>query len=51
MGENFWPYGVEENRETLTALLRYSHEQGLTERELSLDELFHPSTLELNEAP
>ena len=51
MGENFWPYGVEVNRETLTALLRYSHEQGLTERELSLDELFHPSTRELNEAP
>jgi len=51
MGENFWPYGVEANRETLTALLRYSHEQGLTKRELSLDELFHPSTLELNEAP
>ena len=51
MGENFWPYGVEANRETLTALLRYSHEQGLTKRELSLDELFHPSTLELNEGP
>jgi len=51
MGENFWPYGVEANRETLTALLRYSHEQGLTQRELWVDELFHPSTLELNEAP
>jgi 4,5-dihydroxyphthalate decarboxylase len=51
MGENFWPYGVEANRDTLSALLRYSHEQGLTRRELSVDELFHPSTLEMNEAP
>ena len=38
-------------RETLTALLGYSHEQGLTHRALSVDESFHPSTLELNEAP
>ena len=51
MGENYWPYGVEANRDTLTALLQYSHEQGLTERLLSLEELFHPSTLELTEAP
>jgi 4,5-dihydroxyphthalate decarboxylase len=51
MGENFWPYGVEANRNTLTTLLQYSHEQGLTARELSVDELFHPSTLKLNEAP
>jgi 4,5-dihydroxyphthalate decarboxylase len=49
MGENFWPYGVEANRDTLTALLRYSHEQGLTDRQLSVDELFHPSTLALTE--
>jgi 4,5-dihydroxyphthalate decarboxylase len=51
MGDDFWPYGVEANRDTLTALLQYSHEQGLMERVLSPEELFHPSTLELTEAP
>ena len=51
MGEDYWPYGFEANQETLTTLLQYSHEQGLTERALSPEELFHPSTLELAEAP
>ena len=51
MGENYWPYGVEANRVALTALLQYSHEQGLTDRTPSLEELFHPSTLELVDAP
>jgi 4,5-dihydroxyphthalate decarboxylase len=51
MGENYWPYGVEANRNTLTALLQYSHEQGLTNRALPVDELFHPSTLELIDTP
>ena len=47
MGENYWPYGVEANRVALAALLQYSHEQGLTSRELAVDELFHPATLAL----
>ncbi len=51
MGENYWPYGIEANRNTLTALLQYSHEQGLTRRLLSLEELFHPSILEQTETP
>ena len=51
MGENYWPYGIESNRDTLTALLQYSYEQGLTERVLSPEELFHASTLELTETP
>ena len=50
MGENYWPYGIETNRKTLEALFRYSHEQGLASRELEIEELFHPSTLELEEA-
>ena len=29
--------------------LKYSHEQGLADRELKIDEIFHPSTLELTE--
>jgi 4,5-dihydroxyphthalate decarboxylase len=51
MGENYWPYGVETNRNTLSTLLRYTQEQGLTDRTLSIEELFHPSTLELIDTP
>jgi 4,5-dihydroxyphthalate decarboxylase len=49
MGENFWPYGIEPNRKTLDALFQYSHEQGLAKKRLTVEELFHPSTLELEE--
>jgi len=45
MGENFWPYGIEANRKTLEALFQYSYEQGLAKKRLSVEELFHPSTL------
>mgnify|MGYP001305258676 CR=1 FL=1 len=46
MGEDFWPYGVEENRVTLQALLDYEYEQGLIQRRLAVEELFAPNTLE-----
>jgi len=46
MGENFWPYGVEPNRKTLDALFQYSYEQGLAKKRLSIEELFHPATLD-----
>ena len=46
MGEDFWPYGVAANRKTLETFLGYSHEQGLSKRRLTIEELFHPSTLE-----
>jgi len=49
MGENYWPYGIEPNRTALEALFRYSYEQGLATRELTLEELFHPATLEFAE--
>jgi 4,5-dihydroxyphthalate decarboxylase len=45
-GEDFWPYGVEGNRATLEAFLRYAFEQGVTRRELKVDELFAPETRE-----
>jgi 4,5-dihydroxyphthalate decarboxylase len=47
MGENFWPYGIEPNRKALEALFLYSHEQGLAKKRSKIEELFHPSTLEL----
>jgi 4,5-dihydroxyphthalate decarboxylase len=50
MGENFLPYGVEANEKTLNALFQYSYEQGLAKKRLTIEELFHPSTLDLAEA-
>jgi 4,5-dihydroxyphthalate decarboxylase len=50
MGNNFWTYGIESNRAALDALFRYSHEQGLASRQLEIEELFHPSGLELAES-
>ena len=41
-GENFWSYGLEANRPTLTALGRYVFEQGLSPRVVAAEELFMP---------
>ncbi|WP_420227293.1 ABC transporter substrate-binding protein [Pigmentiphaga litoralis] len=46
MGEDYWPYGLERNRETLQTFLRYHHEQGLSKRLLKPEELFAPETFE-----
>ncbi|MGB1130461.1 MAG: hypothetical protein ACPG4K_10450 [Haloferula sp.] len=45
MGDNFWPYGIEVNRKPLEALFRYSHEQGLASKRLTIEELFLPESL------
>jgi len=50
MGENFWPYGVEANRKALASLFQYSYEQGLASKRLTVEEMFHPSTLPFAEA-
>ena len=39
-GEDCWPYGIEPNRCTLDAFLQYSHEQGVTNRKVQVEELF-----------
>lgn len=44
-GSDWWSYGAEANRPSIDALLQYSHEQGLSDRRLSVEELFAPSTL------
>ena len=49
MGENFWPYGIKPNRKALEALFQYSYEQGLASRKLTIEELFHPSSIEFGE--
>ena len=46
MGQDFWPYGFEPNREAVSRLLRYHHEQGLSARQLTPEEIFTPETLE-----
>ncbi|WP_233835821.1 ABC transporter substrate-binding protein [Paraburkholderia sp. ZP32-5] len=46
MGRDFWRYGVAGNEATLNAFLKYHHEQGLSNRLMTIPELFAPSTLE-----
>ena len=50
MGDNYYSYGIGPNRKTLEALFRYSHQQGLCSRELTVEELFVPATIELVES-
>jgi 4,5-dihydroxyphthalate decarboxylase len=45
IGRDWYPYGIEQNRPTIEALLQYTQEHGLTDRRPSVDELFAPSTL------
>ncbi|KIW91092.1 uncharacterized protein Z519_07986 [Cladophialophora bantiana CBS 173.52] len=41
-GEDCWPYGIEENRKTLEALVQYLHDQSMIERKVPIEELFAP---------
>jgi len=47
MGQDYWRYGVAENRKEIDALARYLQEQGLTARRLTAEDLFHPSTFSI----
>ena len=40
LGGELWPYGVEPNRPTLEAFVRFAHEQGVCHRRLDVEELF-----------
>ena len=46
MGDDFWAYGVQASRRTLEAFVRHHHAQGLSARQMSVDEIFHPATYE-----
>lgn len=46
LGEDFWSYGVPANRKVLDSFLDHHHRQGLSSRRVTVEELFHPSTLE-----
>ena len=49
MGRDFYPYGIERNRKTLETLFRYSYEQGLANRVLTIEEVFLPDSLQFTE--
>ena len=40
LGQDWWPYGIAENRKTLETVLRYHFEQGITERLFTIEEIF-----------
>jgi len=40
MGQDFWSYGVAENRKVLSTMARYSYEQGLAVRIVDIEEMF-----------
>jgi len=46
MGEDFFSYGLAANRHVFEWFLRHHHAQGLSDRLLTPEELFHPASLE-----
>jgi len=46
MGDDFWSYGVGPNRKVLDNFLDHHHRQGLSPKRVTIEELFHPGTLE-----
>ncbi len=50
MGTNFWPYGIEANKKTLETICRYCYDQGLIKQKVSIEDLFHSSSLGFTEA-
>lgn len=45
MGDDWWPYGIGANRAAIDAVLRYHHEQGLTRRRFTIEDVFVPGLL------
>ena len=45
LGEDWWPYGIQANRNSIDAVLRYHHEQGITDRLFTIDDIFLPELL------
>jgi 4,5-dihydroxyphthalate decarboxylase len=41
-GGDPWPYGIEPNRPTLEAAIRYLHDQSLIATPLAVEEVFEP---------
>jgi 4,5-dihydroxyphthalate decarboxylase len=47
MGEDHWKYGALENEKEISAMTRYSFDQGISARKLEAEDLFAESTFEL----
>ena len=47
IGDDPFPYGIKANRTMLDTIIGYSHEQGLTPKKMTIEELFAESTLGL----
>ena len=45
LGQDWWPYGIEANRKSIDAVLRYHFEQGITDRQFTIDDIFVPELL------
>jgi 4,5-dihydroxyphthalate decarboxylase len=45
IGDDWFPYGIEKNKESIGALLQYAHEHGLTDRRIKIEDLFASSTM------
>jgi 4,5-dihydroxyphthalate decarboxylase len=43
MGSDYWRYGIEANRQVLETFLRYSHRQGLAQKQWKPEEIFAAS--------
>jgi len=43
-GSDYWPYGVEQNRTTLEAFVRFAVKQGIAAPDLAIESLFAPET-------
>lgn len=46
LGDDWWPYGMAKNRKVLETFLRYHHQQGLSSKLMTIEDLFAPETLD-----
>jgi 4,5-dihydroxyphthalate decarboxylase len=46
LGADYWSYGLEPNRHVLETFVRHHHAQGLSPRQVAVEELFHPASIE-----
>ncbi|MEP7329301.1 MAG: ABC transporter substrate-binding protein, partial [Betaproteobacteria bacterium] len=47
MGDDYWSYGYEQNRNVLETFVRYHHDQGLSSQRVASESLFAQSALDL----
>ena len=47
MGPDFWSYGMQKNAHVLEAFFDLHFRQGLSPRRVTVEETFHPATLEV----